>query len=62
MDYNTKHKHIKDKEITGNSYHSIWFGCGNDILINDSSDQNNNSFCRLGGSYELPQGMTYQSE
>jgi hypothetical protein len=63
LDYNTKQKCIKkEKEIFGYSNHSIRFGGGGDIYISDSSDQNSDSYCNLGNSYELPQGLTYRLE
>jgi hypothetical protein len=60
LNYNTKHNCIeKSYEIFGDSGNSVTFG--DDIYINDSSDQNKYSYCDLGCSYEFPQGITYKS-
>jgi hypothetical protein len=63
LDYNTKHNCIKrGYEIYGDSNYLIRFGSGTDILIVDSSDLNQLSYCNFGCSYEPPQGLKYGSE
>jgi hypothetical protein len=60
LDYNTKHNHIKNYEIGLESNSMILFG--QDIVLQDSSDTRMENYCNFGFSYELPNGMIYQSE
>ena len=38
------------------------FGDGHDIKVSGNSNQNYNSYSKLGGSYQLPNNITYGSE
>ncbi len=41
----------------------IQHGTGSDIMINWTKNQEGQrNWCKLGGTYSLPQGMDYQSE
>ena len=62
MSKNTKHSCLnKNEELVGGKYDGPVFGY-NDICIKNNSNINNNSWSRLGYSYELPFGINQSSE
>jgi hypothetical protein len=38
------------------------FGNGHDIILYNDCNNNNNSFCNLGSTYEVPEGLTYNTD
>ena len=63
----TKHP-LKDTNSQHSFYHNpgdriIYFGNGGDILIyNDCQTNHSNAYSNLGYTYQLPAGMTYNTE
>jgi hypothetical protein len=60
LDYNRKLKYLRNREMGGYRNWSIIFG--NDIYVHGDSDKNEESYCKLGKSYELPDGMQKNTE
>ena len=40
----------------------IRFGAGHDIILYNDCNNNNNSYCNPGNSYEVPVGLTYNTD
>ena len=59
------HKLIPGKEATAIHYGAgeiIRFGGGVDIRLLNDCNNNNNSYCALGHTYEAPAGLTYNTD
>lgn len=46
----------------GNSSHGPSFGIGNDLLLDHRATGSEPHSSNLGGTYSLPEGMTFQSD